>query len=98
MTAPLHDRPSVPLTWAEQDRFADLAVLASARAPHVTRYRCTPPARRLARRIARSPFADHVRASVDAAFWPAVICSGVLLALTVLTYLQSLTPVTGGIR
>lgn len=98
MTAPLHERPSIPLTWAEQDRF-ELLMARMVCPGGTTRY-YTPRARlrRLARRMARSRFADDVRASVDAAFWPAVICSGVLLALVALTYLQSLTPVTGGIR
>lgn len=37
--------------------------------------------RRTARRLRRSPAAVHLRASASAAYWPAVVCSGVLLGL-----------------
>lgn len=81
---PVHERPSRPLTWGEQDRFADLAVLASARPPHTTRY-ATPAgrARLLARRVARSRFADDLRHAARGAFWPAVACSALLVGLVV---------------
>jgi hypothetical protein len=38
----------------------------------------------LLRRVRRSPFADHLRAATRAAFWPAVVCSGLFLGLFVL--------------
>ena len=56
------------------------------------------PVRALGRRLASSPLAGHLRSSARAAFWPASIGSGLVLALVVLAYLQSLTPTTGGIR
>ncbi|SNR32745.1 hypothetical protein [Blastococcus mobilis] len=37
--------------------------------------------RRTVRRLRRSPAAAHLRASTAAAFWPAVILSGLLLGL-----------------
>lgn len=37
--------------------------------------------RRVLRRLARSPFATHLQVSVQAAFWPAVITSGLFLGL-----------------
>ena len=50
------------------------------------------------RRLFRSPLARHVRAAAAATFWPAWISAGVVLALLVLTYVQSLTPITGAIK
>lgn len=84
MTAPAHERPSIPLTWYEQDRFCDL-VAPLAIQPRTTRY-YTPRARlrRLARRVARSPMAGDVRAAWRAAFWPAVTCAGFFLGVFLL--------------
>jgi hypothetical protein len=72
------DRPDIPLTWGERDRFDDLT--AQLVQPRTVRY-YTPRARlrRLAARIAASPFAEDLRASVRAAFWPAVVCAGLFL-------------------
>lgn len=56
------------------------------------------PVAALRRRVRSSAVAGHVRSSVRAAFWPTSIGSGVVVALVVLTWLQSLTPITGGIR
>jgi hypothetical protein len=84
VTAPLHERPSIPLTWAEQDRFADLTVLLSCPPPVTTRY-YTPRARlrRLAARVARSPFADDLRRY---GWLAGLLAAGVLcVAVSVLT-------------
>lgn len=83
MTAPQHEKPSIPLTLGEWDRFDDLVTHSFYGAPTVTRY-YTPRARlrRLMRRIARSPFAGDLRAAVNAVFWPSAIGAGLLLGAT----------------
>ena len=65
------------------------------RPPVTTVYR-TPRARlaHARRRFLTSPFVAHLRSSARAAFWPASIGCGVVLALVVLVQLQALTPVT----
>lgn len=96
MTAPLHERPSIPLSWAERDRF-ELLMARMVCPGGVTRY-YTPRARlrRLARRVACSPFAGHVRRARSYGWLLGLLIAG--LACVALAYLQSLTPVTGGIR
>lgn len=80
MTAPHLDRPSIPLSWYEQDTFNRLT---SARPllPARLSPRAWSGTRRTLRRLARS---RSVRQSVDAAFWPAVMCAGLVLGFFLL--------------
>jgi len=49
-------------------------------------------------RFRNSPAMRHLRAATSAAYYPAFIGAGLLLAVFVLMHVQALTPVTGGIR
>lgn len=52
------------------------------------------PTRVVRRSVLRSPFMRHLRAAVAATFWPAAVCSGLILAAVALTYLQGIAPTT----
>jgi hypothetical protein len=78
------DRPDIPLTLGERDRFDDLITLWFSPPPVTTRY-YTPRARlrRLAARVARSPFADDLRRY---GWLAGLLAAGVLcVAVSVLT-------------
>lgn len=82
-TRPPQDRPPVPLTWAEQDRF--LLLMLRAAVPGRTR-RYTVRRRD---RLRQSPFADDLRRAYRSVFWPAVVASGLLVGVVVINVLAA---------